>query len=237
MVKSPKELLKEELVCIHTKTPLAEATLGIGLAMKKNPVNGMFRFVHPTLDLINMRAFTKIGVRTSIEAERFTHWLPLFFGETDDYVVEKEHYDHELEEHVKQTENKNMKQRFDVHLMNSLAFICNGRAKNKVNEDQVLNLFYSLIMTHGVDMSDQSRHMSIVSLRRMFNFIRLAQLVMGKLPKMVELIDNKLETFIKDPSSRLKGKEFTPNLGIIMIYAILSSKYTVNDIIDAYLEE
>ena len=41
----------------------------------------------PTLDLLSLRAFTKQKVRRSIDGERFTHWLPLYFGESQPFDV------------------------------------------------------------------------------------------------------------------------------------------------------
>ena len=93
MVKSPKELLLDELVCFQTKSALKEATLGIGISLKKSLKTGNFKYVNPTMDLINMRAFTKLKVRNSLTNERFTHWLPLYFGETEKYTIESENWD------------------------------------------------------------------------------------------------------------------------------------------------
>jgi hypothetical protein len=42
---------------------LREATLGIGISIKKSPRTGEMMYVNPTLDLLSMRAFTKLRVR------------------------------------------------------------------------------------------------------------------------------------------------------------------------------
>lgn len=96
MVKSPKQLLLEELVCFYTKSPLRESTLGIGISLKKSVTTTEIKYVNPTLDLLSMRAFTKLKIRTSLDATKFTHWLPLYFGEEEEYTIESEHYDHDL---------------------------------------------------------------------------------------------------------------------------------------------
>lgn len=82
-----KELLRDEYLCFHSRTKLAEASLGIGVSIHRLPRTGEIRSVQPTLDLICLRAFTKQKVRLSAANERFTHWLPLFFGEREDYEV------------------------------------------------------------------------------------------------------------------------------------------------------
>lgn len=93
MLKTEKELLNEELVCYKTKMPLREATLGVGISVKKSARTGLFSFVNPTMDLFNMKAFTKLGTRTALAGERFTHWLPLYFGENEKYFTESTCYD------------------------------------------------------------------------------------------------------------------------------------------------
>ena len=40
------------------------------------------------MDLMNMRSFTKMKIRKSLGGERFTHWLPLYFGENEHFEVE-----------------------------------------------------------------------------------------------------------------------------------------------------
>jgi len=95
MLKSAQELLKEELVCFQTKMPLKEGTLGIGITLKKSPRTGLCMYVNPTMDLMNMRAFTKLKVRRSLANERFTHWLPLYFGETETFEIASEDWSQE----------------------------------------------------------------------------------------------------------------------------------------------
>ena len=70
--------------------PVKEGTLGIGISLKRSPRTGLVNFVNPTMDLMNMRAFTKMKVRKSLGGERFTHWLPLYFGESEHFEVERE---------------------------------------------------------------------------------------------------------------------------------------------------
>jgi hypothetical protein len=64
---------------------LKEATLGIGVSITRLPRTGEIRMVTPTIDLLSLRAFIKQRVRFSLSNERFSHWLPLYFGENDEY--------------------------------------------------------------------------------------------------------------------------------------------------------
>lgn len=50
-------MLKDELLCFHSRTPLSESTLGIGISMQRLPRTGEIRSVTPSLDLLCLRAF------------------------------------------------------------------------------------------------------------------------------------------------------------------------------------
>lgn len=89
MVRTSEELLGEELTCFHTKMKVKEATLGIGVSISRLPRTGEIRMITPTLDLLSMRAFIKQKVRFSLSNERFSHWLPLYFGERDVFEIKK----------------------------------------------------------------------------------------------------------------------------------------------------
>jgi hypothetical protein len=81
-VRDPKEMIEQELLCFHTRTPLSEATLGIGVSLARLPRTGEIRSVTPSIDLLCLRAFQKQNVRKSIDGVKFSHWLPLYFGES-----------------------------------------------------------------------------------------------------------------------------------------------------------
>lgn len=93
VLRDPLELLEKEFLCYHTKTRLSEASLGIGVSLSRLPRTGEIRNVNPTLDLLCLKAFTKHHVRKSIDGARFTHWLPLYFGEKKPYEVKKQVFD------------------------------------------------------------------------------------------------------------------------------------------------
>ena len=59
LLKDAKTLLGEELMCFHTRNPLPETSLGIGVSISRLPRTGEIRSVTPTLDLLCLRAFFK----------------------------------------------------------------------------------------------------------------------------------------------------------------------------------
>lgn len=80
-LRDPEKMIEDELLCFHSRTPLAESTLGIGVSLSRLPRTGEIRSVTPSLDLLCLRAFQKQNVRKSIDGVKFSHWLPLYFGE------------------------------------------------------------------------------------------------------------------------------------------------------------
>ena len=212
----------EELVCFYTKSTLKECTLGVGISLKKSVTTTEVKYVNPTMDLISMRAFTKLKVRTSLDATKFTHWLPLYFGEDDEFTIETEHFDHDLDEHVKESKQVNMKERFEKHFFNSVAFIANGNKNKPITAENVLAIFPRLIMTHIVDLTKENRFVSIIAIRRAFNFMRLFYMLLEKFPKAAEMMDEKLKNFIEDPEKRVKDPDACPNLGDIQVFSLMS---------------
>lgn len=69
----------------------------------------------------------------------------------------------------------------------------------------------------------------------MIQFHGLLLLFIQEYPQIVEDIDKTVQTFIEDPSSRTKTH--TPQLGLYLVYAIFSSKYSLADIIEPYFSE
>jgi hypothetical protein len=53
----------------------------------------LIEYVNPTMDLMSMRAFRKLKVRRALAGEKFTHWLPLYFGENEKYELVEKIYD------------------------------------------------------------------------------------------------------------------------------------------------
>ena len=170
-----------------------------------------------------MRAFTKLNVRKSLANERFTHWLPLHFGETEKYNIESENWSPEENEMVKTTRTVDPRERFEKHIQNSLSFIANGSTAKPYNHESVLEVLPKLMSTHILDMMKENRHVSIIAIRRLFNFIRLFAYFAQKDAKIQQELNSKLQEFIKDSSKRTK--EHCPMLLDMQVYFILANKF------------
>ena len=88
--------------------------------------------------------------------------------------------------------------------MHTISYLAAGNAKKGFEHTNVIEIMPRLIMTHIVDMMKEERHVSMVAIRRLFNFLRIFHYLASKDDKIREEIDTKLERFLTDPDSRVK---------------------------------
>jgi ferritin len=99
----------------------------------------------------------------------------------------------------------------------------------------VLEIMPKLIITHMVEMANERKHISILAIRRLVNFIRLFRLAIEIVPGVQTEINNKLREFKEQEAKRVK--DFTPSLGDILAISMVSNEFTMFDILEHYLEE
>lgn len=235
MIKSPDELLKDELVCFHTKASIRETTLGIGITTTRIPRTGEIQTVKPTVDLISLKAFSKLNVRHSAGNEKFDQWLPLYFGETDTIVKMKEVQNAETKEKELKPMESNGYERFKHLIHKSMSFICTGSTRREFNSDMVLQVMPKLIVSHVAAMMEEKRHLSIVALRRLVNFVRLFRLLINWYPEIEEKMKERIAEFLNSPENRVKSK--CPDIGALLAMVTVSSKYSIHEILIPYMEE
>lgn len=98
----------------------------------------------------------------------------------------------------------NTKERFEKHLGNSLSFIANGSTTKPYDHKSVMEVMPKLISTHIIDLMKENKHISIIAIRRVFNFIRLFAHLVSKDDKILHDLDSRLGTFVSDPGMRNK---------------------------------
>lgn len=152
MVKSKDELRYEELSCFHTKLKLKDASLGIGVTISRLPRTGEIRMISPTLDLLSMRAFVKQKVRHSLSNEKFSHWLPLYFGEKEIVETKRKVYIPETKKWDNQTIQINQKERLIHLLKKSITFICAGSTRKPFKPSMILEVLPKIITTHIAEL-------------------------------------------------------------------------------------
>lgn len=92
-----------------------------------------------------------------------------------------------------------------------------------------------LIISHLVELVDDKKHISIAALRRLVNFLRLFRMLIDMYPEVDQEINERIEKFIKDPEMRIK--DHCSSLGDLLSFVMVSNKYTIEDLLPAYLEE
>ena len=99
----------------------------------------------------------------------------------------------------------------------------------------VLEIMPKLIITHMVDMANERKHISILAIRRLINFIRLFRMCIELIPGVQTAINDKLRIFKEDEAKRVK--DFTSSLGDILAISMVSNEFSMMDILEGYLEE
>lgn len=120
-------------------------------------------------------------------------------------------------------------------LLKSMCFISTGSTRKQFKPQMIMEMLPKLIITHVADLIQEVRHVSILAIRRLMNFIRLFRLLIEKYPEVQEEIDRKIEQFIKEPEKR--HKDHMGSLGDLLSYVSVSQKYSISDIMPFYLEE
>jgi len=120
-------------------------------------------------------------------------------------------------------------------LLKSMCFISTGSTRKQFKPQMIMEMMPKLIIAHVSDLIQEVRHVSILAIRRLMNFIRLFRLLIEKYPEISEEIDRKIESFIKEPEKR--HKDHTSSLGDLLSYVSISQKYTIDDVMPLYLEE
>ena len=110
-----------------------------------------------------------------------------------------------------------------------------GNAHKDLTADMVMEIMPKLIITHMVEMANERKHISILAIRRLINFIRLFRLCIELVPDVMAIINEKIAMFKNEEAKRVK--DFTASLGDILAISIVSNDFSLNDFLEAYLEE
>ena len=121
------------------------------------------------------------------------------------------------------------KERIEKLLMHSISFLTKRNAHREVDAQMVMEEMPKLIITHVVSMADAQKHISIIAIRRLINFIRLFHLCIELVPGVMPIINEMITAFKEEPEKR--GKAYTPNLGELLAVCLISDNYSVDDIL------
>jgi hypothetical protein len=177
------------MICYHSKTPHSVNPLGVGMRVSKVPRTGLIKEAELFPYYINAKSFIKDFVRWSPSNEKYTHWLPLYFGEGD------------------------KEERFIKFAESALSMIITGNAKS-FRPEFVLEVYPKIIVTLVYRIMDMKTHPSL-NIIRFLTLIHSNFLFMfGKYPALHKIVEDSIKQFITDGSSRTKAK--TTNLGAFL---------------------
>lgn len=77
-----EEKLIDDTYCYHTRLNVKQTILGTGVAYSRLARTKQINHVYTTIDNVSLKAY-KEGLRKSLNKKRFSHWIPLFFGDGD----------------------------------------------------------------------------------------------------------------------------------------------------------
>lgn len=207
--KDEKEIIKEELVCYHSKKSFREDCLGFGISFTKNIRTGDIQDISTPLDLLGVRAFIREGIRKSSINEPFTHWIPVFVDE----------------EHGKK----------GYHLAKkSLSMICNGNTK-EFKPEMALKVFPKLMNTMVVQIMKGQIHASIKALEGYCAFHQMFLKFLEEYPELLKECQEKVNSFLQDEKARHKDK--LPNLGEFMPLLTVTPEVSWKEVAPAIVQE
>jgi len=77
-----------------------------------------------------------------------------------------------------------------IHLLKkSISFICTGSTRKPFTGSMIMEVLPKLVITHVADLIQDFKHVSILAIRRLVNFIRLFRLLLDEYPEIEKEID------------------------------------------------
>lgn len=120
-------------------------------------------------------------------------------------------------------------------LKKSIAYICAGSTRKPFKPSMILEVMPKIIVSHVAEMIQEFRHVSILALRRLTNFIRLFGMLIELYPEVQQEIEQRVKTFIEQPEKRVK--DHCSSLGDLHAILLVCQKFNMDDLLGAYLQE
>jgi len=207
--KSEVELLKEELICFHSKRSFSEDVLGFGISYHKNIKTGDIQEISSPLDLIGLRAYMREKIRKSAVNEPFTHWLPVYLND----------------EHGKKA----------FHLAKrSMSMICTGNTKD-FKPQMALVVLPKLMNTMILEIMKGQIHASVRALEGYCAFHQLFVKFLEEYPELLEECRKIVTGFLESEENRHKDK--VSSLGEFMCYLTVCPEIEWKDIAPLIVNE
>lgn len=198
-----------ELVCYHSKNSHEVNPLGVGVRVSKVPRTGLIKEAELYPYYISARSFIKDFVRWSPVNDKYTHWLPLYFGAGDN------------------------ESRFIKFVEGAISMIITGNAKS-FKPEYVLEVYPKIIVTLVYRIMDMKTHPSINIIRYLSLMHSNFLLLVEKYPTLQGSIQAANSRFLKEEAVR--HKQCTTNLGAFLA-TFFAGQQPLKDFIETYLSE
>lgn len=146
-------------MCFHTKLNHVQNQLGLGVKISKIPRTGLIKEGEVYYDYISIKAFMKESMHKSATNEKFTHWIPVYFGKEDN------------------------EERFFHFLKKSVSMIMTNSTKN-FKPQQFLEVFPKLFITLAYHIMDEKKHPSIRIIRILTHIHSMLLYCVKKFPEL-----------------------------------------------------
>lgn len=199
-----EERMVDETFCFHTRLNVHQTLLGTGVAFSKLARTKQINTIYTTVDLVSMKAF-KEGLRKALNKKRFSHWIPLYFGDIKESNKEKS-----LE-----------------HFRRCLSLLVTNRP-DQFDESLILKTMPYMMITHCMQALEDKEFSSIKGLRMFLMFHRAFLFLIDSHPSVRTDIETKIKNFIENEEFR--NKQHTPDLGVLMACLAVSDKHSIEQI-------
>lgn len=206
--KKEADIIREELVCFHSRRHFTEDVLGIDISLIWNNRKNEPSEINTNLDLLSYTAYSVDSVRQTVMGDAFTHWLPLY--------VNEEHGE-----------------RAETLLRKSLSVICTGN-EGRFRPEMAFETLAKLCNTMVVNVMAERTHASLKALSGYCAFQRLILHFARQYPSLVKAANSMVDMFVENESYRTK--EVVKALGEFLPLLTITEK-SWKDIALAYLYE
>lgn len=204
---SEKQIISEELRCVHTRAPFTEDVLGICVGVQQWRTGGSILNMYYDLQLLSYKAFQS-GVRMGTHTNEHTAFMPLWIDEQHGFrampIAEA-----------------------------SIAQLYTGNVDAIFKPVMALDVLTQLMKAMVVDLVKSGA--SINALQYYFASHRLLIAFVTKYPELLETANGVVSKFAE--SQHYRSKRECPDLGCLLMLLTVTTTVSWRDIAQAYMQE
>lgn len=206
-----RENVKNEYSCVMRKIGFWETPIGVGISISRVPRTGEIKGINVIQEYISLKSFQKQRIRSiGFQKQRFTFWLPIYFGKDDNL------------------------DRFTLLSERSISMICTGSTRN-FKPEMIMKFFPKILSNMISELSNEKIPLSCQLLKFFLHCFVSFRIMVNKYPEIQVKIENYVNDFITNPTSRLK--ENTNSLADLLVFSLLCEKNKMKELLPLYIGE